>query len=49
MFELHKYGLSKAMNVLADGGYTGDNFAYQLNKFYGAMLKLQSEMSFINS
>lgn len=40
MFELHKYGLSKVLNVLADGGYTGDKFAQETKGILGCGVEI---------
>jgi len=40
MFELHKYGLSKVINVLADGGYTGDKFAAATKQILGCGVEI---------
>ncbi len=40
MFELHKCELSKVMNVLADGGYTGDNFAQATKQILGCGVEI---------
>ena len=40
MFELHKTGLSKVLNVLADGGYTGDNFAQATKQILGCGVEI---------
>ncbi len=40
MFELHKDGLSKALNALADGGYTGDKFAQATKRILGCRVEI---------
>lgn len=40
MFELHKCELSKVMNILADGGYTGDNFAQATKQILGCGVEI---------
>ena len=40
MFESHKSGLSKVLNVLADGGYTGDKFADATKQILGCSVEI---------
>jgi len=40
MFELHKICLSKVLNVLADGGYTGDKFAQATKQILGCGVEI---------
>ena len=40
MFERHKSSLSKVINVLADGGYTGEPFAEGVKKLLGASVEI---------
>lgn len=40
MFELHKKRLSKTLNVLADGGYTGDKFAQSTKQILGCSVEI---------
>jgi transposase len=39
-FELHKDNLVNVKNVLADGGYSGDNFATEVNKILGCTVQI---------
>jgi transposase len=39
-FSLHKTGLSKVENVLADGGYIGDPFASMVREILGASVEI---------
>lgn len=40
MFERHKTSLSKVINVLADGGYTGEPLADGVKKLIGASVEI---------
>jgi transposase len=39
-FELHKDNLSEVQNVLADGGYTGENFANATKEILGCNVEI---------
>ena len=39
-FSLHKISLSNVQNVLADGGYMGDNFATSVQEIIGATVEI---------
>ena len=39
-FALHKETLSDVVNILADGGYTGDKFAAQVEEMLGASVEI---------
>ena len=39
-FSLHKTSLSNVQNVLADGGYTGENFASSVQEIIGAKVEI---------
>lgn len=39
-FSLHREALSKVANVLADGGYTGEPFANEVQKIWGATVEI---------
>ena len=45
-FRLNASSLSTVQSVLADGGYTGEAFASEVQNILGARVKLQSVMSF---
>ena len=40
MFSQHKSTLSEVTNVLADGGYTGENFARSVRELLGASVEI---------
>jgi len=40
IFELHRNDLSKALNILADGGYSGDNFAETTKKILDCTVEI---------
>ena len=40
MIKKHKKSLSKVQNILADGGYTGENFANEIKKITGAKVEI---------
>ena len=48
MFTKEKESLIKVENVLADGGYTGEKFAAAVQELLAQLLKLPSEVSYIN-
>lgn len=39
-FSLHKEALSEVVNVLADGGYTGEKFAHAVQEMLGARVEI---------
>lgn len=39
-FELHKDSLAKVKNVLADGGYSGENFAHEVKEILGCPVQI---------
>jgi transposase len=39
-FSLHKTSLSNVQNVLADGGYTGENFANSVQEILGCTVEI---------
>jgi transposase len=39
-FQTHKANLSEVQNVMADGGYTGENFAKQVKETLGASVEI---------
>jgi transposase len=40
IFEVHKENLSEVLNTLADGGYTGDNFANAVKEILGCTVEI---------
>ncbi len=40
IFKSHKSNLSKILNVLADGGYTGENFANAVKEILGCSVEI---------
>ena len=40
IFELHKDNLSEVLNILADGGYSGENFANATDEILGCTVEI---------